>query len=96
MQPCPEHRPGETYAERVQARPWAALYQTQRWRRLSARVRREEPLCRECKAEGLPPSPTRHTDHIVPHKGDLTLFWSRSNLQGICVSHHSKKTRRGE
>jgi 5-methylcytosine-specific restriction protein A len=25
------------------------------------------------------------TDHIVPHRGDMDLFWDRSNWQGACT-----------
>jgi 5-methylcytosine-specific restriction protein A len=27
-------------------------------------------------------------DHIRPHKGDAELFWSSTNLQGLCAPHH--------
>jgi 5-methylcytosine-specific restriction enzyme A len=32
-------------------------------------------------------------DHVVPHKGDLELFWDQSNWQGVCKACHdsSKK-----
>ena len=32
-------------------------------------------------------------DHIKPHRGDLKLFWDRSNWQALCHRHHSMKTR---
>jgi len=76
------------------ARPWSRLYDTQRWRRLSAKVRQLEPTCRTCYAEGRPPSPSRHVDHIVPHQGDLSRFYDRDNLQALCGPCHSAKTRR--
>jgi 5-methylcytosine-specific restriction endonuclease McrA len=28
-------------------------------------------------------------DHVIPHKGDRKLFWSRSNWQALCTHHHS-------
>jgi 5-methylcytosine-specific restriction enzyme A len=34
-------------------------------------------------------SPATHVDHIVPHKGDMKLFWKRSNWQGLCALHHN-------
>jgi 5-methylcytosine-specific restriction protein A len=94
LQPCPVHRKGETYRERVTARPWAAMYKEQRWVRLSARVRNEEPVCVECIRKGQTPRPTRHADHITPHRGDRVLFFDRSNVQGICANCHSAKTKR--
>jgi len=27
-------------------------------------------------------------DHIVPHKGDLKLFWDERNWQGLCAPCH--------
>jgi 5-methylcytosine-specific restriction protein A len=35
-------------------------------------------------------------DHIIPHRGDHTLFWDVSNWQPLCKSCHSRKTSRGE
>nr|WP_250152317.1 HNH endonuclease [Ancylobacter radicis] len=29
-------------------------------------------------------------DHIIPHRGDRKLFWSRSNWQALCATHHSR------
>lgn len=31
-------------------------------------------------------------DHIVPHKGDMTLFWDALNWQALCKACHSRKT----
>ncbi len=28
-------------------------------------------------------------DHKVPHKGDMALFWDKSNWQSLCMPHHS-------
>ncbi|WP_233882799.1 HNH endonuclease [Brevibacillus laterosporus] len=33
-------------------------------------------------------------DHIVPHKGDKTLFWDRKNWQPLCEQCHNRKTAR--
>lgn len=33
-------------------------------------------------------------DHIVPHKGDQTLFWDRTNWQALCKPCHDAKTAR--
>lgn len=34
-------------------------------------------------------------DHIVPHRGDLNLFWDLDNWQSLCNQCHSRKTRDG-
>ena len=31
-------------------------------------------------------------DHIVPHKGDLALFYDQTNWQSLCKRHHDIKT----
>lgn len=50
-----------------------------------------EPLCRGCKDRGV----RRYAievDHVVPHRGDITLFLDESNLQSLCKRCHSMKT----
>ena len=58
-----------------------------KWRKVSERVRREQPVCRVCATR-----PSVHVDHIIPKTqgGDD----DRSNLQGICFPCHQAKTRR--
>ena len=46
-----------------------------------------EPLCRMCKAQGQL-VPAVIVDHIVPHKGDESLFWNVENWQSLCRGHH--------
>jgi 5-methylcytosine-specific restriction endonuclease McrA len=50
----------------------------------------------ECpQHRGMPTAPRSDTlDHIIPHKGDKTLFWDRSNWQAMSASCHSTKTGR--
>lgn len=57
---------------------------------LKLRVNRN---CRRC-LEKHPPKTRSSTvvDHIIPHRGDLKLFWDRSNWQGLCKRCHDKKT----
>ncbi|MEC7815831.1 HNH endonuclease signature motif containing protein [Marinobacter alkaliphilus] len=51
------------------------------------------PLCAECSRQGRITAAT-DVDHIIPHRGDLKLFWSRSNWQSLCHPCHSRKTAR--
>lgn len=62
-----------------------------RWRRLRLVVLSEEPVCRCCQREL-----STDVDHIKPRRTHPELAWDRSNLQGLCRSCHSEKTRRGE
>jgi hypothetical protein len=31
-------------------------------------------------------------DHIIPHRGDMELFWDESNWQSMCEPCHNRKT----
>jgi 5-methylcytosine-specific restriction enzyme A len=72
---------------------WQHLYNLPEWRKSSREFRRtpEGATCVDCRAEGLI-RPSDHVDHIIPHEGNLTLFWDRSNWAGRCVSHHTMKS----
>lgn len=51
----------------------------------------EHPLCAEClKSDTF--TPATIVDHIIPHKGDMNLFWDKSNWQALCGHHHAVKT----
>ena len=49
------------------------------------------PLCVTCESQGIVKG-ANVVDHITPHKGDMALFWDRSNWQSLCTSCHSRKT----
>lgn len=63
-------------------------YNSTAWRRVRESHLRLEPLCRYC----LPASvPGYAVDHIVPHRGDVDLFFDPENLQTLCLTHHNQK-----
>ena len=64
-----------------------------KWRVLRRKFLLRNPLCVQCKERGLVVAATQ-VDHVVPHQGDATRFWNVSNLQSLCASCHSRKTRR--
>lgn len=66
---------------------------TNKWARYAKSYLKRHPWCVHCEQEGRK-TPATELDHIVPHKGDMRLFWRRNNLQPLCKSHHSSKTRR--
>lgn len=35
-------------------------------------------------------------DHIVPHRGDMKLFWDRDNWQALCKACHDSHKQRLE
>ena len=64
-----------------------------RWRIASKRYLRANPLCAECLRRGRTKS-AEVVDHIVPHRGDMKLFWDQDNWQGLCVPDHNAKSAR--
>lgn len=62
-----------------------------KWQKAREAYLAKYPLCAECQRLGLVTVAT-DLDHIVPHKGDMVLFWDRSNWQGLCHPCHSTKT----
>jgi 5-methylcytosine-specific restriction protein A len=68
---------------------------TREWEKARLRFLMDHPLCRHCEAQGIVQA-AEEVDHIVPHRGDMELFWAMANLQALCKRCHSQKTRRGE
>lgn len=47
------------------------------------------PLCRFCLQRDDPVE-ADVVDHIIPHKGDVTLFFDPNNLQSLCKTCHDR------
>ncbi|MDY1142989.1 HNH endonuclease signature motif containing protein [Pseudomonas aeruginosa] len=62
-----------------------------RWQQARARFLAMHPLCRSCSEAGDVVEATE-VDHIIPHRGDMELFWQESNWMALCKVCHSKKT----
>jgi len=89
--------------------PRASAYRrgyTKRWDHAAKAFRRQYPLCGMRPDAQLPVmsqcyleqrvTPATQTDHVVPHRGDMTLFWdARDNWQSLCDECHKRKTRAG-
>jgi 5-methylcytosine-specific restriction protein A len=53
------------------------------------------PVMSTCYDEGRI-TPTYQVDHVVPHRGDMRLFWDEeNNWQSLCASCGSRKSRAG-
>jgi 5-methylcytosine-specific restriction endonuclease McrA len=59
-----------------------------RWQRFRLFFLKENPLCVFCKEEGKV-EPATVVDHIEPHRGDMTMFWDKGNMQPLCHNHHA-------
>ena len=70
-----------------------AFYNTRAWRRVSKAVRRENPWCVICKAEGRGIVKATETDHIEPLSlGGEPL--DRDNLRAVCRPCNLRMRRR--
>ena len=88
---CVKHKP-EEYQRYDRYRGTAAERgYNSKWRKARLRYLAEYPLCVECHESGLI-VPATNVDHIVPHRGDMELFWDIENWQSLCATHHSQKT----
>ena len=85
---CAKHKPmhPEEY------RPEKKIY-GYKWQKVRKRFLETHPLCEECKKQGRYVKAT-DVDHVIPHRGDMDLFWDWDNYQALCHSCHSKKTAR--
>ena len=65
-----------------------------KWRRARAAYLAAHPLCecKECMAGEIRVRAAMVVDHKIPHKGDMKLFWDRSNWQAMSKPCHDKKT----
>lgn len=62
-----------------------------RWKKYRLNFLRKNPLCFSCLEKGRI-IPSTRVDHIVPHKGNMKLFWDQKNHQALCESCHNRKT----
>lgn len=58
-----------------------------KWQQARKIYLQEHPLCIMCADEGHVVVATV-VDHIIPHRGDQTLFWRQSNWRAVCRPHH--------
>ena len=66
-----------------------------RWQKARATFLSSHPLCADHKKRGHIVVATV-VDHIIPHRGDQTLFWDSSNWQSLCKRCHDSAKQREE
>ena len=72
-------------------RPSAALRGYNRdWRAARAEYLKQHGNCAMCGA------PATLVDHRTPHRGDMRLFWDRTNWQALCTPCHNRHKQRQE
>ena len=62
-----------------------------RWQKARLHFLRRHPLCAECQRAGRI-EPSVVVDHIIPHRGDMTLFWDEDNWRALCKPCHDRCT----
>jgi len=65
------------------------IYNAQ-WRRLRKKHLDANPWCKRCGARG------NVCDHIIPHRGELSLAYDETNLQTLCKQCHDSWKQRLE
>ncbi|MDP2141293.1 MAG: HNH endonuclease signature motif containing protein [Gammaproteobacteria bacterium] len=90
------HRPHAHTTKRHQAPEQQRSTSAQRgygykWQKARKGFLAKHPLCVHCQLQDKVTAAT-DVDHIIPHRGDMVLFWDRDNWQGLCHACHSTKT----
>lgn len=91
---CPEHQHGMRQQQRRHYTGIPSLNYGRRWQREAKAFLEQYPFCIDCTHAGQLLSLATEVDHERPHRGDITLFWDRSNWSPRCKRHHSEKTAR--
>ena len=60
---------------------------TYKWQKAREKFLFEHPLCVYCDRLGIV-KVAEVVDHIIPHKGDMELFWDKKNWQPLCKYCH--------
>jgi 5-methylcytosine-specific restriction protein A len=82
---CPTHTDRSLHGTRT----W---YYSARWVRLRQQVLQNQAYsCAVCGRV----STHLDVDHVRKHQGDPAWFWNPDNLQALCATCHTQKTRRG-
>ncbi|QDC05039.1 HNH endonuclease [Pseudomonas sp. SWI7] len=58
-----------------------------KWQKARERYLLEKPLCVYCDRLGRVTAASV-VDHVIAHRGDMTLFWDQSNWQPLCKPCH--------
>jgi 5-methylcytosine-specific restriction protein A len=80
---------GKPQYQRGRSREYQRLY-NYKWSRYSKKRLAKHPLCVYCLEKGIT-TPATCTDHIIPHKGDIKLFWDTKNHASSCKQCNDQK-----
>ncbi|TCG08365.1 HNH endonuclease [Paraburkholderia steynii] len=90
---CPEHLKARRRRENEVRPTTAERGYGGAWRKAREAYLRAHPLCMcdECNALGRV-LPATVVDHVIPHRGDMRLFWDSTNWQAMSKRCHDRKT----
>lgn len=91
---CDDHGASRQHAKKVYDKARGSSTQrgyNYRWQKSRLVFLDEHPLCVYCQREGRVVVATV-VDHVIPHKGDQSIFWDRDNWQSLCKQCHDRKT----
>lgn len=83
---APTHRPHQVKSYDTQRPSAAKRGYGRKWQEARAGYLKKHPRCALCV------KPATRVDHIEPHRGDMTKFWSSANWQPLCEPHHNSKS----
>ena len=66
-----------------------------RWAKRRAAFLQDNPFCVFCRERERTELATV-VDHIIPHRGDMELFWDEENWQPLCGTCHNSTKKRME
>ena len=66
-----------------------------RWQKARAAYLKKHPLCVDHEKLGQVVQ-AEIVDHIIPHRGDMVLFWDSDNWQSLCKHCHDSHKQRLE
>lgn len=89
---CKDHYKRIRKDSRKEYKGW---YSNKPWRILRKKWLFSNPLCVECKKQGIL-TPADTVDHIIPHRGEWHLFMDPENLQSLCKECHDRKTAKSD
>ena len=94
--PAPQDWPRASAAKRGYGRrwQWASKVFLSSYPICGARPDNQPPVMSLCHDHGYLTVATQ-VDHVIPHRGDMSLFWNQGNWQALCQSCHSRKTLAG-
>ncbi len=76
--------------------PWRGWFGLARWRHPERGLRirvliRDRFTCQMIGCGRIEPNTSLlAADHVIPHRGDPTLFWDENNLQTLCKDCHDR------